>query len=177
MVAKEYQKQKNGEKMLKMKTSMGDIEIELDEKNAPVTVGNFLKYVETGHYNGSIFHRVIDGFMIQGGGFDESFRQLPTMPPIINEADNGKKNIKGSLAMARTSEVNSATAQFFINVADNDFLDHRDKTPQGYGYCVFGQVVKGMDVIDKIKKVPTARRAPHDDVPVKNVKIISVEKI
>jgi peptidyl-prolyl cis-trans isomerase B (cyclophilin B) len=156
---------------------MGDITLELDEENTPVTANNFLKYVENGHYNNTIFHRVIDGFMIQGGGFNESFQQIPTMAPIINEAEKGNKNKKGSVAMARTSDVNSATAQFFINVADNSFLDHRDKSPQGYGYCVFAQVIEGMDVVDNIRKVQTAKRGQHDDVPLQNVTIISVKNI
>lgn len=156
---------------------MGDITLELDEENTPVTANNFLKYVENGHYNNTIFHRVIDGFMIQGGGFNESFQQIPTMAPIINEAEKGNKNKKGSVAMARTSDVNSATAQFFINVADNSFLDHRDKSPQGYGYCVFAQVIEGMDVVDNIRKVQTGKRGQHDDVPLQNVTIISVKNI
>ncbi len=163
--------------MIKIQTSMGDITLELDEENTPVTANNFLKYVENGHYNNTIFHRVIDGFMIQGGGFNESFQQIPTMAPIINEAEKGNKNKKGSVAMARTSDVNSATAQFFINVADNSFLDHRDKSPQGYGYCVFAQVIEGMDVVDNIRKVQTGKRGQHDDVPLQNVTIISVKNI
>ena len=161
--------------MIKIKTTLGDITIELDEERAPITCQNFIKYVENGHYNGTIFHRVIDNFMIQGGGFDESFRQLPTMKPIINEANNGLQNKRGTIAMARTSDINSATAQFFINVADNDFLDHQDNTPQGFGYCVFGKVIDGMDVVDKIKSVKTTTRGPHQDVPEKNITMLSVE--
>lgn len=161
--------------MIKMKTSFGDILIELDEGKAPITCQNFLKYVENGHYNGTIFHRVIDNFMIQGGGFDQSFRQLPTMKPIINEANNGLSNKRGTIAMARTSDINSATAQFFINVADNDFLDYQNDSPEGFGYCVFGKVVDGMDVVDKIKSSKTKSKGSYQDVPEQNITIISVE--
>ncbi|HCE43678.1 MAG TPA: hypothetical protein DET40_09025 [Lentisphaeria bacterium] len=160
--------------MVTIKTSMGDIEIELNEKAAPVTVMNFLKYVTDGHFKGTIFHRVIDGFMIQGGGFDASFRQSPCMPPIKNEAGNGLKNDRGTIAMARTQVVDSATAQFFINLSNNDFLNHRDNSAEGFGYCVFGKVVNGMDVVDKIAKVKTGSKGMHDDVPVSNVVITDV---
>jgi cyclophilin family peptidyl-prolyl cis-trans isomerase len=136
-------------------TSLGSFVLELDAEKAPKTVENFLTYVREGFYDGTVFHRVIDGFMIQGGGFTADLQRKPTRPPILNEADNGLKNIRGTIAMARTMEPHSATAQFFINVADNDFLDHRDKTPRGWGYAVFGKVVKGMNVIDKIRKVQT----------------------
>jgi len=163
--------------MLKIKTTLGDIIIQLDEKNAPITCQNFMTYVEMGHYNGTIFHRVIDGFMIQGGGFDTSFRQLPTMKPIVNEANNGLSNKRGTIAMARTSDINSATAQFFINVADNDFLDYRGDTPEEYGYCVFGKVVDGIDVVDKIRSVPTGNRGYHQNFPLQNITILSIEKI
>ena len=160
--------------MVTIKTSLGDMVLELDEKAAPVTVMNFLKYVTDGHYKGTLFHRVIDGFMIQGGGFDGSFRQLPCMPPIKNEAGNGLKNDRGTIAMARTQVVDSATSQFFINLADNDFLNHRDNSMEGFGYCVFGKVVQGMEVIDKIAKVKTSSKGMHDDVPVTNVVIMDV---
>ena len=155
--------------MVTIKTSLGDIRLELFEDKAPETVKNFLGYIEDGHYNNTIFHRVINNFMIQGGGFDTSFSQLPTKGPIKNEADNGLKNRSGTLAMARTSDPHSATCQFFINVSDNDFLDYSSSTPQGYGYCVFAKVVDGMDVVDKIKEVATGNRGPHSDVPVENI--------
>ena len=157
--------------MVTIKTSLGDIKVELFSEEAAGTVENFLAYVDDGHYNGTIFHRVIDNFMVQGGGFDENFRQLPTKAPIKNEADNRLPNETGTLAMARTSDVNSATCQFFINVADNDFLNYRASTPEGFGYCVFGKVAEGMDVVNKIKSVPTGQRGPHGDVPVENVVI------
>ena len=160
--------------MITLKTSMGDIEIELNETAAPATVENFLKYVSDGHYKGTIFHRVIDGFMIQGGGFDASFRQAPTMSPVKNEAGNGLKNDKGTIAMARTQVVDSATSQFFINLQDNDFLNHKNNSAEGFGYCVFGKVVKGMDVVDKIAKVKTGSKGMHSDVPLDNVVITDV---
>jgi len=159
-----------------MKTSMGDIEIELYADKAPVTVKNFLGYVDRGFYNGTIFHRVINNFMIQGGGMLPGLMEKKTSAPIKNEADNGLSNLRGTIAMARTQDVNSATSQFFINVVDNRYLDFRNRTPQGYGYCVFGKVIKGMDVVDKIKTVPTGRRGYFDDVPVTDVLIISVKK-
>jgi peptidyl-prolyl cis-trans isomerase B (cyclophilin B) len=162
--------------MLKIETTMGDITVELYEEDAPITARNFLKYLEDGHYNGTIFHRVIDGFMIQGGGFDEFFRNLPTISPIKNEAANGRKNKRGTLAMARTSDVHSATAQFFINTVDNNFLDYKDDSPAGFGYCVFGEVTEGTNVIDKIQKVQTGTRGHHRDVPEQNIKIISISK-
>ena len=149
-----------------LKTSMGDIVLELDQAKAPVTVDNFLKYVNAGFYNGTIFHRVIDGFMIQGGGFTQDFQKKPTNPPIQNEANNGLKNVRGTIAMARTSDPNSATAQFFINVVNNAFLDFRAPSGQDWGYTVFGQVVDGMDVVDKIRKTPTGPGGPFPrDVP------------
>ena len=157
--------------MVTIKTSKGDIKVELFEQEAPETVKNFLGYVDDGHYNGTIFHRVIDNFMIQGGGFDAFFTQLPTKAPVKNEADNRLKNEIGTLAMARTSDVHSATSQFFINVADNDFLNYTASTPQGFGYCVFGRVTEGMDVVNEIKGVVTGQRGPHGDVPVENVVI------
>lgn len=163
--------------MLKMKTSMGDITLELLHEEAPETVKNFLEYVDSGFFNGTIFHRVIDNFMIQGGGFDEDFNQKPGNAPIRNEADNRVSNKRGTVAMARTMDVNSATSQFFINVRDNDFLDFKGPSPQTFGYCVFAKVADGMDVVDKIKQVETASRGHHDDVPVENVTIIEVERL
>lgn len=160
-----------------IKTNKGDIKVELFEKEAPITVENFLKYVKEGHYNHTIFHRVIDGFMIQGGGFTADFKQKPTNPPIKNEADNGLKNTRGTLAMARTSDVNSASAQFFINVADNGFLDFRSKTPTGYGYAVFGKVIGGMDVVDAIKGVKTGSNGMHQDVPKEPVEILEISEV
>ena len=143
----------------------GVVTLELDEQKAPKTVANFLSYVKKGHYDGTIFHRVIDGFMVQGGGFAPGMNQKPTDAPIVNEANNGLKNQKYSVAMARTSAPHSASAQFFINVADNDFLDHKSPTPQGWGYAVFGKVVGGQDVVDRVKGVATGNRGGHGDVP------------
>ncbi len=143
----------------------GVITLELDEQKAPKTVANFLAYVKKGHYDGTIFHRVIDGFMVQGGGFVPGMSQKPTDAPVENEANNGLKNEKYSVAMARTSAPHSASAQFFINVADNDFLNHKSPTPQGWGYAVFGKVVGGKDVVDRIKAVETGTRSGHGDVP------------
>ena len=160
-----------------MTTSHGDIRIELDAENAPLTVENFLGYVREGFYDGTIFHRVIDGFMIQGGGFTESMQQKPTGAPIRNEAGNGLRNERGTLAMARTQVVDSATAQFFINVADNDFLNHRDSSPMGFGYAVFGRVVDGMQTVDAIRAVETGNRAGHGDVPVTPVVIETVSEV
>jgi len=149
-----------------METSLGNIVLELDQEKAPKTVENFLHYAEDGFYNGTIFHRVIGSFMIQGGGFSADFQQKKTQAPIPNEANNGLKNIRGSIAMARTSDPQSATAQFFINAKDNGFLDYKESTPQGWGYCVFGKVVEGMDVVDKIRQVPTGSGGPFPkDVP------------
>lgn len=151
--------------MITFHTNFGDITIELDFEKAPVTAANFKQYAEEGHYDGTIFHRVIDGFMIQGGGFDMEMSQKPTRDSIENEADNGLKNTVGTLAMARTMEPHSASAQFFINVKDNDFLNFRSKDSQGWGYCVFGAVSEGMDVVEKIKGVATTTRSGHQDVP------------
>lgn len=148
-----------------METNKGNITIELNAEKAPITVQNFLDYVNEGFYDGTIFHRVIDGFMIQGGGFDEKMAQKKTNAPIKNEADNGLSNDRGTLAMARTQVVDSATGQFFINLVDNDFLNHQGKTPQGYGYAVFGKVTEGMDVVDAIAKVATGNHGMHQDVP------------
>lgn len=157
--------------MITLKTNMGDIKIELDFANTPKTAENFLSYVKSGFYDGTIFHRVINGFMIQGGGFDSNMKQKETQTPIENEAKNGKANKIGAIAMARTQDPHSATAQFFINVADNDFLNFTAESVRGYGYCVFGHVTEGMDVIEKIKKVATTSKAGHQDVPVENVVI------
>lgn len=151
---------------VKLQTSLGDIVIKLDKEKAPVTVENFLAYVKDGQYDGTIFHRVIPGFMAQGGGFTEKWDQKPTKAPIKNEADNGLLNKRGTIAMARTSDPQSATAQFFINYADNAFLDYKSPTPSGWGYAVFGEVVQGMDVVDKMATVPTGRGGPMPtDVP------------
>jgi len=157
-----------------MVTSMGTIKIELDPKNAPISTANFLKYVHEGFYNGTIFHRVIPGFMIQGGGFDSKMSQKPTHEPIKNEAGNGLLNEEGTLAMARTGVVDSATGQFFINVKNNTFLNHRDNSPQGYGYAVFGKVISGMDVVHKIENVKTTTTGPFQDVPATTVVIEKV---
>jgi cyclophilin family peptidyl-prolyl cis-trans isomerase len=162
--------------MVIIKTTLGDIKVKLAAEKAPVTVSNFLAYADAGHYNGTIFHRVIDGFMIQGGGFDAQMNQKPTRAPIKNEASNGLPNKRGTLAMARTAIVDSATSQFFINVKDNGFLDFRAPTPQAFGYCVFGEVVEGMDVVDKIKGVPTGVKAGMSDVPLQTVEIVSVTR-
>lgn len=157
--------------MVTIKTSMGDIKLELFEKEAPETVKNFLQYVKDGHYNNTIFHRVIDGFMVQGGGFDAKFVQKPTRETIKNEADNQISNTCGTVAMARTMAPHSATCQFFININDNKFLDFKAPTPQHYGYCVFAKVIDGMDVVNKIKGVKTGSRGMHSDVPVTDVVI------
>lgn len=146
-------------------TNMGTITLELNEEKAPETVRNFVKYAEDGHYDGTIFHRVIDGFMIQGGGFTKAMNQKPTRDPIRNEAMNGLKNERGTIAMARTMIVDSATSQFFINLVDNAFLDFSSPTPQGFGYAVFGKVVDGMSVVDSIAKVKTGFSGPHQNVP------------
>ncbi|WP_430737361.1 peptidylprolyl isomerase [Psychrobacter sp. VH5] len=151
--------------VVQLDTNMGAIVIELNEEKAPKTVENFLNYVKSGHYDGTIFHRIIDGFMIQGGGMDAEMNEKSTNAPIENEADNGLKNDKGTIAMARTQDPHSATSQFFINVKDNDFLNHSGKNMQGWGYTVFGKVTSGMDVIDKMRGVPTGRFGMHADVP------------
>ena len=160
--------------MVTIKTSKGDIKLELFEKEAPITVKNFLSYVNSGFYKGTIFHRVIPGFMIQGGGMTEQFVQKPADTPIKNEAANQISNKRGTIAMARTQVVDSATCQFFINVADNDFLDYKAPTPQHFGYCVFGKVIEGMDVADAIVSVPTTSRGMHRDVPQENIVILDV---
>ena len=160
-----------------IETNKGSITIELDEEKAPKTVANFLAYVDDGHYDGTIFHRVIENFMIQGGGYDERFSEKPTGQSIENEADNGLKNARGAIAMARTSDPHSATAQFFINTVEtNSFLDHSSKTSRGWGYCVFGKVIDGMDVVDEIRKVETGSRGMHQDVPREPVVIQSAKR-
>ncbi len=161
--------------MVNLHTNHGVISLELDEARAPLTVANFLQYVRDGHYDSTLFHRVIDGFMIQGGGFEPGMRQKPTRAPVENEADNALKNEAYTVAMARTSEPHSATAQFFINVANNGFLDHTAPTREGWGYCVFGRVVAGTDVVDRIKGVPTGRKGMHQDVPLEDVVIEKAE--
>jgi len=166
-----------GNPVVVMKTSLGDVKIELDKAKAPVTVDNFLVYVNDKFYDGTIFHRVIPAFMIQGGGFDKDMNQKKTKAPIKNEAGNGLKNVTGTLAMARTSDPNSATAQFFINTKDNAFLDHKNDTAQGYGYAVFGKVVDGMDVVKKIEQVQTTTRPPYENVPVTPVVIESIRVV
>jgi len=159
--------------VVELETNMGAIVIELNEEKAPKTVENFLNYVKSGQYDGTIFHRIIDGFMIQGGGMDAEMNEKPTNAPIENEADNGLKNDKGTIAMARTQDPHSATSQFFINVKDNDFLNHTGKNMQGWGYTVFGRVTSGMDVIEKMRSVPTGRFGMHADVPKEPVVINS----
>jgi peptidyl-prolyl cis-trans isomerase B (cyclophilin B) len=161
--------------MVKLHTNLGTITLELDAGKAPQTVSNFLQYVERGFYNNTVFHRVIDGFMIQGGGFEPGMKQKATGEPVKNEAENGVKNAAYTVAMARTSNPHSATAQFFINVSNNDFLNHTAPTPQGWGYCVFGKVTDGTEVVDKIKKVKTGTRGMHQDVPLQDVVIEKAE--
>ncbi len=162
--------------MVKLLTNFGEITLELNAEKAPITTANFLQYVDNGFYNGTIFHRVIDGFMIQGGGFDTTMKQKESMAEIKNEADNGLKNDKYTIAMARTSAPHSASNQFFINAGDNDFLNHSAPTSSGWGYCVFGKVVAGMDVVDKIRQVATGNSKGHQDVPVDNVVIESATR-
>jgi peptidyl-prolyl cis-trans isomerase B (cyclophilin B) len=157
--------------MVELHTNHGIIKLELDAEKAPKSVENFLNYVKAGHYDNTVFHRVIDGFMIQGGGFEPGMKQKPTGEAITNEANNGLKNVNGSVAMARTNDPHSATAQFFINVNDNDFLNHSSPTPQGWGYAVFGKVVEGLDIVEKIKKVKTGSKGFHQDVPADDVVI------
>lgn len=158
-------------------TSKGTFTIELEEGAAPETVANVLGYVDAGHYDGTIFHRVIDGFMVQGGGYDTTFTKKTPGDPVRNEANNGLKNTRGTVAMARTSDPHSATAQFFVNVSDNDFLDHQSETDRGWGYCVFGKVIEGMDVVDAIKQLPTGPKGPFKkDAPAEDVVIQSVRR-
>jgi peptidyl-prolyl cis-trans isomerase B (cyclophilin B) len=163
--------------MVKLHTNHGVITLELDAAKAPVTVENFLGYVKGGHFNNTVFHRVIDGFMIQGGGFEPGMKQKPTGAQIKNEADNRLKNDKYTVAMARTSDPHSATAQFFINIADNNFLNHTGPNAQGWGYCVFGKVTGGTDVVDKIKGVKTGNRGGHQNVPTEDVIIEKAEVV
>lgn len=160
--------------MITLHTNYGDIQIELDFEKAPLSAANFKQYAEDGHYDGTIFHRVIDNFMVQGGGFDADMQQKESRAPIKNEADNGLKNNEGTLAMARTMDPHSASAQFFINVKDNDFLNHKSKDSQGWGYCVFGKVTKGMDTVAKIKAVATGNSGGHQDVP---KEAVTIEKV
>lgn len=163
--------------LVKLTTSLGDITLQLNAEKAPLSTANFLTYVEEGFYNGTIFHRVIPGFMAQGGGFDASFSQKPTHAPIKNEADNGLPNKRGSVAMARTNVPDSATAQFFINYKDNAFLNHTSPTPNGWGYAVFGEVIEGMDVVDAMAKQPTGNRGGHQDVPKTDIVVEKAEII
>ncbi len=164
-------------KTVAMTTTQGSFTIELDEAKAPLTVANFLNYVRSGHYDGTVFHRVIKGFMIQGGGFAPGMKQKPTQGEIKNEANNGLKNLQYTLAMARTSAPHSASSQFFINATNNSFLDHSSETPQGWGYAVFGRVVSGMDVVDQIERVSTGRKGGHDDVPNDDVVILTAVEV
>ena len=161
--------------MITLCTTMGDISIELDFEAAPITAQNFLQYARDDFYVGTIFHRVIDGFMVQGGGMDIDMVEKDTRETIINEADNGRENVPGTLAMARTSEPDSASSQFFINVAENGFLNHSSKTPQGWGYAVFGDVIEGMDVVENIESVTTATEGYHRDVPVEIIEITAIQ--
>jgi peptidyl-prolyl cis-trans isomerase B (cyclophilin B) len=163
--------------MVKLHTNVGTITLDLDAARAPETVENFLAYVAAGHYANTVFHRVIDGFMIQGGGFEPGMKQKPTRAPVRNEATNGLKNERYTIAMARTSDPHSATAQFFINVNDNAFLDHTAPTPKGWGYCVFGRVTGGQDIVDRIKGVKTGGRGMHQDVPLEDVVIERAEVV
>jgi peptidyl-prolyl cis-trans isomerase B (cyclophilin B) len=163
--------------MVKLHTTHGTITLQLDAERAPGTVANFLEYVKAGHFNNTVFHRVIDGFMIQGGGFEPGMKQKPTRPPVRNEADNQLKNAPYTVAMARTSDPHSASAQFFINVANNEFLDYKAPSAQGWGYCVFGKVTEGTEVVDKIKRVKTGTRGMHQDVPIEDVIIEKAEVI
>ncbi|HNS58050.1 MAG TPA: peptidylprolyl isomerase [Nitrosomonas europaea] len=163
--------------MVKIHTNHGVITLELDNDKTPITVENFLRYVDSGHYENTLFHRVIDGFMIQGGGYAPGMKEKSTLAPIQNEAALGSGNEAYTIAMARTSDVHSATAQFFINVANNHFLNHTNMTPQGFGYCAFGRVVEGKEVIDAIKKVKTGRHAGHQDVPLEDVIIQKAERV
>ena len=162
---------------VRMETSSGTLVLELDAGAAPITTENFLKYVDDDFYDGTIFHRVIKGFMIQGGGYDRDFKPKATLPPIHNEADNGLKNERGTIAMARTNNPHSATAQFFINSVDNEFLNHRAKNPQGWGYAVFGRVVEGLEVVDAISTVETGTHGPHSDVPQSQILILKAERV
>jgi len=167
----------NTNPIARIETSMGEIVLELDATNAPITVANFIDYVNDGFYEGTIFHRVIDNFMIQGGGMTADMKEKKNRAPIKNEADNGLTNTRGTIAMARTQVVDSATSQFFINLTDNAFLNHQSKSPAGYGYAVFGQVIEGMEVVDSIRKVKTGNKGFHQDVPVEAVTIEKVSRV
>ncbi|MEL4484375.1 peptidylprolyl isomerase [Shewanella algae] len=160
--------------MITLHTNHGDIKLALDSEKAPLTAANFIKYAQEGFYDGTIFHRIIDGFMVQGGGFTEQMSQKPTNAPVRNEANNGLSNKTGTIAMARTSDPHSATAQFFINVNDNTFLDFKNESIQGWGYCVFGEVIEGMDVVNAIKGVSTGNHGMHQDVP---LEAVIIEKV
>ena len=164
-------------KIVELHTNHGLIRVELDDAKAPISVANFLSYVNSGHYNGTVFHRVIKGFMVQGGGFEPGLKQKPTQGEIQNEANNGLKNDKYTIAMARTSAPHSASAQFFINATNNDFLNFKSESPQGWGYAVFGKVVAGTEVIDAIEKVKTGRKGFHDDVPLEDVVITQATEV
>lgn len=164
-------------KTVQMDTSAGTITIEVDDVKAPLSAANFLAYVNKGHYDGTVFHRVIKGFMLQGGGFDSAMKQKPTDAQIRNEANNGLKNLRYSLSMARTSDPHSATSQFFINTVDNAFLDFTSETPQGWGYAVFARITSGTEVVDAIEKVRTGRKGFHDDVPLEEVRIERAREI
>ena len=166
-----------GNPVIRISTSMGDVTVELFKDRAPVSVANFLQYVDEGHYAGTIFHRVKQGFMVQGGGYTPDMVEKPTRPPILNEATNGVRNTRGTIAMARQRALRSATAQFYINVADNAMLDHRGYSPDDFGYAVFGRVLSGMDVVDKIAATPTGMKGEHEDVPVTPVMIKGVSVI
>ncbi|OQW74674.1 MAG: peptidylprolyl isomerase [Proteobacteria bacterium ST_bin11] len=170
-------KMSNTHSKVKLTTSLGDVVIQLEDEKAPVSAANFLAYVKQGFYSGTIFHRVIPGFMAQGGGFDSTFKQKETNAPIKNEAENGLKNKRGTLAMARTNDPHSATAQFFINYKDNSFLDHTSPSPSGWGYAVFGEVIEGMEVVDSMAKQATGSRGPHQDVPKTDIVIEKAEVI
>jgi cyclophilin family peptidyl-prolyl cis-trans isomerase len=176
-MAEDGKPQNPNDPIVLMSTSAGDVKIELFKDKAPATVANFLAYVNDKSYDGTVFHRVIPNFMIQGGGFTPDMKQKPTKAAIKNEAGNGLKNQFGTLAMARTSDINSATAQFFINTKDNDFLDHKDDSMQGFGYCVFGKVIEGSKVVQKIEAVDTTSKGPYEDVPVEPVVIKSIRVI
>lgn len=164
-----------GAPMVRLQTSMGAIAIQLDREKAPETVANFLQYAREGFYDSTLFHRVIDGFMVQGGGFGPGMRKKSTRPPIENEADNGLSNKAGTIAMARTADPHSATSQFYINVADNPFLDFKAPTREGWGYCVFGEVVAGKEILDRIRQTPTTSRGGHENVPIDDVVLEHVE--